>query len=138
MVGNGFTVRWEAEVSSPMHSWTSGFGTVMGTCGSMSNVTVQAMWLSSRSGNKYLPRTTGGADVTLQLLYQNRSVREGIFNQAVDNGDGTYTLQYTPKFFGVHTLYIRMFGEDVAGSPFTVRHFGLGAAWGVDLAGDGR
>ena len=78
-VGKGFTIRWEAEISSPQHSYTKGMGTVMGKAGYVANITVHAVWKSIASGDKYIDRTTGGAKVSLQLVYQNRSVEQGIY-----------------------------------------------------------
>lgn len=117
-VGGNFKMRWQAEVTSPPSSVVYGLGTVTTIAGELAQMTLQARWIDK--DNMIQNRTTGGADVTMTFRYSMRPENATIFSQAVDNGDGTYHLQYTPKYAGVHTLYVQAFGQDVAGSPFTV------------------
>ncbi|KAL3851735.1 hypothetical protein ACJMK2_015452 [Sinanodonta woodiana] len=37
-----------------------------------------------------------------------------------DNGDGTFTVQYTPEDLGPYSIRIKFAGQDVPGSPFSV------------------
>ena len=60
--------------------------------------------------------TAGGADVAATVTGANSA---GPI-PAVDNGDGTYTLTYTPANPGTDTIAITLGGEAIAGSPFTV------------------
>jgi len=117
-VGGNFRIRWEAEISSALHSTVFGKGSVMSVAGEVANVTMQAKWLDK--DGIVQNRTTGGAEVTLRLRYNNQSHFETNYQHARDTGDGFYHMYYVPKFAGVHTLHVDLFGDPVAGSPYTV------------------
>lgn len=40
-----------------------------------------------------------------------------------DNGDGTYSVSYTPFEEGIHKLSVSFGGDDISGSPFKVSTF---------------
>jgi len=118
-VGGNFKVRWEAEVSSAKSSVVYGIGTTTARAGYRSVITVRARRFNLL-GN-IMNRTTGGAHVTLEFRYGHPvSGNETIYQTAIDSGDGLYTMSYVPKYAGVHTLYVKLFDANVAGSPFTV------------------
>jgi hypothetical protein len=48
-------------------------------------------------------------------------------SEIIDNGDGTYTITYTPKVVGTDTFTITLDGEEVPGGPF-VSNIGPGPA----------
>ncbi|XP_050433144.1 filamin-A isoform X2 [Adelges cooleyi] len=54
-----------------------------------------------------------------------------------DHGDGTFTLNVKPQESGRHTLTVKYAGEDVPGSPFTVRVSGAPDASKVRVYGPG-
>lgn len=43
-----------------------------------------------------------------------------------ENGDGTYSVSYTPFEEGIHKLSVKFGGDDISGSPFKVSTFHLG------------
>merc|ERR1711939_535519 len=43
-----------------------------------------------------------------------------IEQQAVDSDDGKYDMYYVPKFRGLHSLHVLLFGRHIAGSPYRV------------------
>ncbi|HET6578293.1 MAG TPA: ferritin-like domain-containing protein [Gemmatimonadales bacterium] len=78
--------------------------------GSAVTITVQA----KDAGGRNL--TSGGAAVAATVTGANSA---GPIS-AVDNGDGTYTLTYTPANTGSDAVAITLNGTAISGSPFTV------------------
>lgn len=39
----------------------------------------------------------------------------------VDNGDGTYFVEYTPTRVGYYSIRVRFYGQDIAGSPYQLQ-----------------
>lgn len=78
--------------------------------GSPVTITVQA----KDAGGRNL--TSGGAAVAATITGANAA---GPIS-AVDNGDGTYTISYTPANAGTDTVAVTLGGEAIGGSPFTV------------------
>jgi len=117
-VKGNFRFRWEAEVVDPQMSVVSGLGTVTTTAGISAVISLKTRWVDQFGAVQN--RTTGGSDVTLVFRYAMLPENMTIFSTATDNQDGSYTMTYIPRFAGVHTLYVQAFGQQVAGSPFTV------------------
>lgn len=89
--------------------------------GKIANITFRAVF-NGVDGSKIF-RNTGGANLTLELIYlpqppDYKPVSERVHQQAVDTNDGFYHMYYVPKYAGRHALHIRLFGEDVTGSPY--------------------
>lgn len=60
--------------------------------------------------------TTGGATVTASVTGANPSGPIA----ATDNGDGTYTITYTPANAGTDSVAITLNGAAISGSPFSI------------------
>lgn len=52
-----------------------------------------------------------------------------------DNGDGTYTVSYTPEDVGRYSVAVRFGGQLVPGAPFSVMTSPTGDASKVKIAG---
>ena len=52
-----------------------------------------------------------------------------------DNGDGTYTVTYTPDDVGRYSIGVKFGGEHVPGAPFSVMTQPTGDASKVKIAG---
>ena len=52
-----------------------------------------------------------------------------------DNGDGTYTVTYTPEDVGRYSISVKFGGEQVPGAPFSVKTQPTGDASKVKIAG---
>ena len=61
-------------------------------------------------------RMQGGDNVTFALVCGASGLRFDFY--AVDNGDGSYSAEYTPARSGAHTLHVYVDGLDIYGSPF--------------------
>src|SRR5690606_41914978 len=79
-----------------------------GTAGSVTTITVQA---KDANGNNL---TTGGATVAAAVSGANTATPA-----VVDNGDGTYTLTYTPTTSGTDNVAITLNGNAISGSPYS-------------------
>jgi adhesin/invasin len=79
-----------------------------GSAGNPTTITVQG---KDQFGNDV---TTGGATVELTVSGSNTA---GPIT-AIDNGDGTYTVSYTPTSSGPDQLDITLNGLPISGSPF--------------------
>src|SRR5690606_3650302 len=79
-----------------------------GTAGSVTTITVQA---KDANGNNL---TTGGATVAGSVTGANTATPA-----VVDNGDGTYTLTYTPTTSGTDNVAITLNGNAISGSPYS-------------------
>jgi hypothetical protein len=78
-----------------------------GVAGSSTLVTVQARDASGQA------LTTGGANVAVRVSGAN-----SVTPSVTDNGDGTYTAQYTPINVGTDSLEVTMGGAALGGSPY--------------------
>jgi len=128
-------VQYEAAITTPAASYAYGLGTTIARAGSESSVILQAMWETILQCNGkcsidpaghvtgiYKNRTSGGAEVTLTFRYGDppRPENETIHQKAIDLKDGRYYMTYVPKFVGIHSLDIKVFGVHTQGSPFTI------------------
>jgi len=82
----------------------------MVSAGSAATITVQA---KNSAGSNI---TTGGATVSATVMGDNAAGPIA----ATDNGNGTYTITYTPANAGTDTVAITLNGTAISGSPFTV------------------
>jgi len=119
----GFKVIWRAAITDRKSSLVSGDGIdpQKVTAGVLANITFRAIFISSERTKVF--RNTGGANVTLEFRYLPQSpnfvpINEVVYQNAIDTNDGFYHMSYVPKFAGRHQLHIRLFGEDVTGSPY--------------------
>ena len=55
--------------------------------------------------------------------------------KVVDNGDGTYTVTYTPEELGQYQVKIKFGGQEVPNSPFVVNTVPTGDASKVRIEG---
>lgn len=60
-------------------------------------------------------QTSGGDPVSVELKYEFGEVQH--FN-VMDNDDGTYDVEFTPKAAGSHRLFIKVFNRCIKDSPF--------------------
>ena len=52
-----------------------------------------------------------------------------------DNGDGTYTVEYTPEDVGLYSVNVKYAGVNVPGAPFLVQTSPAGDASKVKVPG---
>ena len=78
--------------------------------GAAVTITVQAKDADGRN------LTTGGATVAATVTGANPAGPIA----ATDNGDGTYTITYTPANAGTDSVAITLDGAPIAGSPFSI------------------
>ena len=60
---------------------------------------------------------------------------EGVTPKIVDNGNGTYTITYTPEEVGLYIVDVLYGAQQVPGAPFNVLTSPTGDASKVKLAG---
>ena len=61
--------------------------------------------------------TTGGAPVTAEVWHRGKSYPVSV----TDNGDGTFSVVYTPTTEGVYKVYIELAGEQIDDGPWNVQ-----------------
>lgn len=81
-----------------------------GTAGAATLVTIS---VEDAYGN---PVSGEAANLTLSVAGANPGAA---FTSVEDNGDGTYTVSYTPVTAGTDTITVRLSGAAISGSPFS-------------------
>ncbi|MEX2600381.1 MAG: invasin domain 3-containing protein [Balneolaceae bacterium] len=84
-----------------------------GMAGEQTMITIHAY---DQMGNP----VTGAADV-FELEVTEGSNPESVFSEVTDNGDGTYTVFYTPALTGADHIAVRLNGEMIGGSTHESR-----------------
>jgi hypothetical protein len=103
--GSPFTSTVGEGAVSPAHSTAV---VPDGTAGLPTNILVQAR---DGSGN---PMSSGGAKVAVDVSGANNPGSLRVFDQ----GDGTYTAEYTPTAIGTDDVAITIDGTSISGSPY--------------------
>lgn len=120
---------WVQSSACPSTSRIVGPGLSRGVAGETSTFVIQAR---DESNNRRLE----GGDEFVAALY---SARDVVVCDVEDAGDGTYTVQYTPRMAGIYELHITVSEEHVAASPFPVRvEPGTAVIRGTLAKGEGR
>ncbi|XP_061114993.1 filamin-A-like isoform X2 [Conger conger] len=78
--------------------------------------------------------TAGPAELTIEIISENGKEAEVHIQ---DNGDGTFSITYTPLYPGAYTLTIRYGGQNVPNFPTTLHVDPAGGAPGVMAFGPG-
>eukprot|EP01126_Amoeba_proteus_P048651 TRINITY_DN5642_c0_g1_i5.p1 TRINITY_DN5642_c0_g1~~TRINITY_DN5642_c0_g1_i5.p1 ORF type:complete len:909 (-),score=226.19 TRINITY_DN5642_c0_g1_i5:318-3044(-) len=137
IAGSPFTVSVSPGHPSALNTICSGPGTLGALAGEVSPVLVETV---DECGNRV---TNGGAPLTGTLTFMGDGVDPLPVN-VIDNGDGTYSLDYVPKKAGSYLLDVRLDDVPVKGSPFTIlvgagKYDPLNFEWeGIELDAEGR
>ncbi|XP_035238872.1 LOW QUALITY PROTEIN: filamin-A-like [Anguilla anguilla] len=78
--------------------------------------------------------SAGPAELTIEIISENGTEAEVHIQ---DNGDGTFSITYTPLYPGAYTLTIRYGGQDVPNFPTTLNVDPAGDSSGVQVFGPG-
>ncbi|KAI1892165.1 hypothetical protein AGOR_G00130460 [Albula goreensis] len=78
--------------------------------------------------------SAGPAELTIEIISENGKEAEVHIQ---DNGDGTFSITYTPLYPGAYTLTIRYGGQPVPNFPATLNVDPAGDATGVKVFGPG-
>jgi len=134
--GSSFIVAVSPGAASWENTTVMGSGTKGGQAGEPSPVTVTTF---DSCGNR-IP-TGGLKDLTGSLSYEGGPP---VAVAVVDNGNGTYSMDYTPEKAGTYLLDVKIGNNSVKDSPFTIK-VGAGAfdpscfEWsGLELDEEGR
>ena len=87
----------------------------------------------TKTKTRYLP-----ADVTVvptRIFARQDPTGSYVRPTIEDNGDGTYTVSYTPEDVGRYSISVKFGGDQVPGAPFSVKTQPTGDASKVKIAG---